>query len=65
MAQPREAKTDGLENIGCAVSVLNVGGMDEDEDQKSAGVGDDVPLATLYLLACGITRYPATFRRFD
>ena len=58
MAQPREAEADGLENIGCAVAVLNVGGMDEDEDQKSAGVGDDVPLATLDLLARVIARYP-------
>src|ERR1700716_2269756 len=65
MAQPREAETDGLENFGCAVAVLNISGMDEDEDQKSAGVGDDVALATLDLLARVIARDPATFRCFD
>ena len=51
MAQPGETETDRFEHIDRAITILNVGGVDEDEDQKSAGVGDDVPLATLDLLA--------------
>ena len=65
MAEPREAETDRLEDIGRAVAVLNVGSVDEDEQQKAAGIGDDMPLATLHFLACIIAGNAATFRGFD
>lgn len=65
MAQPREAIADGLEHINGTVAVLNVGGVDEDEDQKAAGIGDDMPLAPLDLLACVVAPNPAGFCGFD
>ena len=65
MAEPGEAETDRLEDIGCAVAVLNVGSVDEDEQQKATGVSDDMPLAALPLLACIIAGNAATFRGFD
>ena len=62
--QPGEPEADGFKDIGCAIAIpetssgqaLDVGRMDEDEDQKPAGVGEYVPLATLDLLA---RNYPA------
>ncbi len=51
VSQPGEPEADGFEDIGGAIAALDVGGVDEDEDQKSAGVGEYVPLATLDLLA--------------
>jgi len=56
MAQPGEPKSDGLEDIDCAVAVLNVRGMNQDEHQKAAGVSDDMPLAALHFLARIIAR---------
>jgi len=35
--------------------VLDVGGVDDNEDQKAAGAGEDVALATFDLLARVIT----------
>ena len=66
MAQPGKAIADGFEDIDRTVAVLNVavlniGGVDQDEYQKTAGVGDDMPLAALHLLACIIARNPACF----
>ena len=52
MAQPGVAKTHRFEHIDRPVTVLDIGGVDEDEDQKSAGVGEDVTLAASDFLAC-------------
>jgi len=60
MAQPWVALADRFEHIDSAVPVLNVSPVDEDEDQKTAWLGQDVApfdfaqesLATLDLLAC-------------
>ena len=38
--QPGEPEADGFEDIGRTIAILDIGGMDEDEDQKSAGVGE-------------------------
>ena len=38
MAQPGEAKTHRFQHIDRPVAVLNIGGVDENEDQKSASV---------------------------
>ena len=56
MAQPREPEAHGFKNIRRAVAVLNVGSMDEDEQQETAGVGNDMALAALDLLAGIIAR---------
>ena len=39
MAQPREAIPDGFEHIDGPIPVLDIGGMDEDEDEVAAGIG--------------------------
>ena len=65
MAQPREPEADGFENIDGAVAVLNVRGVDQDEQQKATGVGDDMPFAALHFLARVIARNPAALRGFD
>jgi hypothetical protein len=62
--QPREAFPHGLEDIDGTVAVLDVGGVDEDEDEKAAGVGQDMTLAALDLLARIIAARTATFRGF-
>ena len=56
MAQPWEPGADGFENIDGAVAVLNVRGVDQDEQQKAIGVGDDIPFATLHFRARVIAR---------
>jgi len=58
MAQPREAIPDGFEHIDGPIPVLDIGGMDEDEDEVAAGIGQDVALATLDLLARIIAANP-------
>ena len=65
MTQPREAKTHGLQHIHCSVTVLNVSGKDQDEDQKSAGVGQDMALTTTDLFARIIALNSAAFGGFD
>ena len=65
MAQPGEALAYCLEHIDGAVPVLNIGGMDQDQDQEAAGVGKDMALAPLDLLARVIATNPATFGGFD
>ena len=50
MAEPREAEAYGLEYIGRAVTVLNVGSVDEDEQQEAAGVGTICRLRPLTFL---------------
>ena len=58
MAQPWEAIPDGFEHIDGPIPVLDIGGMDEDEDEVAAGIGQDVALATLDLLARIIAANP-------
>jgi hypothetical protein len=45
VAQPREGGSSAGQDAGCTVAVLNVGGMDERDDQQAHGVGEDMPLA--------------------
>ena len=47
MAQPWKAIADRFEDIDSPVAILNVGGVDQDEHQNTADVGDDVVLAAL------------------
>jgi hypothetical protein len=65
VAQPREALADRLEHIDRPVAVLNVGGMDQDEQHEATGVRDDMTLPALDLLARVIPANPAGFRGFD
>lgn len=64
MTQPREAAADRRQHADGAVRILDIGGMDENEDQKAAGVGDDMALAPLHFLAGIIATGAAAFRGF-
>jgi len=55
----------GASKVAADITVLNIGGVDEDEDQKSAGIGEDMALAAPDLLACVIAPNPSAFRGFD
>ena len=46
-----KAKAHRFEHIDRPVTVLNISGVDENEDQKSAGVGKNVALAAPDFLA--------------
>jgi hypothetical protein len=65
MAQPVEAKTHRFEHIDRAIAVLNIGGVDENEDQKAAGVGIDMALSPSDFLARVIAPNPTTVGGFD
>jgi hypothetical protein len=65
MAQPGEAIADSFEDIDGPVAVLNIGGMDQDEDQLATSVSNDMPFAAFDLLACVIAANSSTFRGFD
>ena len=58
MAQPWEAIADRFEDIDGPVAVLNIGGMNQDEDQIAAGVSNDMPFAAFDLLARVIVQTP-------
>lgn len=64
MAQPREAPDDFRPTQRRAVTVLNVGGVDHGVDQIAFGVGEDMALAALDLLARVIAPRAAAFRAF-
>src|SRR3546814_3594140 len=64
MAQPCKAVDDFTQDQRRAVAVLNVGGMDHRMYQIALGVGEDVALAALDLLARVIAARAATFSRF-
>jgi hypothetical protein len=65
MTQPGKAETKGLDDLGSAVPILDIGGMDQHEEQETQRVGDDVTLAALDLLACIITGNSAAFGRLE
>jgi hypothetical protein len=55
MAQPGERGSHAGEQVGRAVAVLNTGAVNDAGDQQAAGVGKDVALPPLRLLA-GVPR---------
>ena len=65
VAQPRETADDFRQQQRRPVAVLDVGGVDQGVDEVALGVGKDMPLATLDLLARVIAARTAAFRRFD
>ena len=64
MAQPREAPDDFSQHQRRAVAVLNVGSVDHGMNEITLGVGKDMALASLHLLARVIATRPAAFRGF-
>src|SRR6266436_5831214 len=65
MAQPREEIADRRQQVGRAVSVLNVGGVHLRANQMTAGIGNDVALAPVDPLARVISPRTAAFRGLD
>src|SRR3546814_16392283 len=65
MPQPGERMTDGGEQGGRAIPVLNIGAMNGEADEQAGGVGDNVAFASLDLLSGIIARNTAAFRGFD
>lgn len=65
VAQPWMAEPDRPEQVGSAVSILNIGPVDPHEDQEAERVGDDVALAPFDLLARVISANPAAFGGLD
>jgi hypothetical protein len=51
MTQPREAIADGFEHVDGAIAILNIVILDQHEEQEATGIGEDVTLATLDVLA--------------
>jgi hypothetical protein len=64
MAQPREALDDLGQHQRRAVAVLNVDSVDYAMDQIAIGVGQDVALAAVDLLACILAPRPGRFLAF-
>ena len=52
----REQSSRPAQQVNSAITVLNIGGMDDDVQQKAQRVDQDVPLATLDLLARVVAR---------
>ena len=50
MAQPGEGIADRLEDQGRAVAVLDIGAMDDQSDQQTERIGDDMALELRSLL---------------
>src|SRR3546814_10884253 len=65
MPQPGERMTDGGEQGGRAIPVLNIGAMNGEADEQAGGVGDNVAFASLDLLSGIIARNTAAFRGFE
>src|SRR5712691_1941440 len=65
MAQPREEIADRGQQIGRTVSILDVGGVHLRANQMTAGIGNDVALATIDLLARIIAPRTSAFCGLD
>src|SRR3974390_668435 len=65
MAQPREEIADRSQQVGRAISILDVGGVHLRANQVTAGVGKDVAFASVDLLARVIPPRTAAFRGLD
>jgi len=52
----REQSSRLAQQLKCSITVLNIGGMNDDVQQQTQRVDQDVPLATLDLLARIVAR---------
>ncbi len=64
MPQGRVFPADGFEHGGCAIAVLNIGGMDNEPDEVPERIGDDMSFASLDLLTRIKPTWPARLGRF-
>jgi len=65
MAQPREEIADRSQQVGRTVSILDVGTVYLPASQMTVGIGNDVALAPVNLLARVIPPRTAAFRGLD
>ena len=63
--EPREAVDDRREHQRGTVPVLDIGAVDDGVDEGAAGIGEDMALATLDLLARIIVPNPAALCGFN
>ena len=64
VAQPGKAPAYCRQNINSLTTLLDVGGMNKEEDQEATGIRHDMALAALDLLPRVIAREPVAFRGF-
>ena len=64
VAQPREAVTDGFEQLRRAVPILDLGAVHQQSDEQAESIGHDMALAPVDLLAGVIAPDTAAFRGF-
>lgn len=64
MPQVRVFPADGFEHGGCAIAILNIGGMDNESDEVPERIGDDMSFASLDLLTRIEPARPARLGRF-
>lgn len=57
-----KALAQALQERDSAVDILNIGGMNVDGQQKTIGIGDDMPLASMEALARVKSAWPAGLR---
>ena len=65
MAQPREEIADRSQQVGCTVSILDIGTVSLPANQMTVGIGNDVALAPVNLLTRVIPPRTAAFRGLD
>jgi hypothetical protein len=64
MAQQRLCPGDGFQHVRGSISILNIGPMNDNPDQQSNRVGDDMALAALDPFPRVIAANPSTFSGF-
>jgi hypothetical protein len=65
LAQTREATLETPEHESSAIAVLHVGRMHDHLEQQAERIDQDVPLASIHLLAAVIAMGAALFGRLD
>src|SRR3569833_1930560 len=63
MLEPGKALSHAFQQGDRTVDILNVGGKNVDGQQKTIGVGDNVPLAPIEALSGGKSTWPVGLRR--
>ena len=57
MSQPRVAVADGFEDEGSAVPILDVSAMDDEPNEQTQGISEDMPLTSFDLSANAVCRF--------
>ena len=65
MASTREAPLQARQHEFGSLAILPIGRMHDDLEQQTEGIHQDVPLASIHLLAAVVAMRPALFGRLD